>query len=100
MILPTGESYEISAQTKRAVLKGSAVKNVAKGIITFPVVIVTGATGTCVILVEAISIAGILLIGPTSYLIGETMGKLSHGINYKKQPGDAIQLKIYSIENH
>ncbi len=92
--LPNGETHNIKAFTKPHTLKGSAIKNIGKGVISFPIAIVTGTVGAVVIIVEAISIVGILAIGPTSYLFGETMGKLTHGINCKKQEGDEIQLKI------
>ena len=97
MILPNGETQSIKASTKRHVLKGSAIANIGKGVISLPFAVVTGAVGVVVIVVEAVSIAGILLIGPTSYLFGETMGKLTHGINYKKSEGDEIKLKIKSL---
>lgn len=94
MTLPGGETVNVKAAAKRHVLKGSAVVNIGKGIITFPVAVVTGFVGGTVILLEAVSIVGIIAIGPTSYLFGETMGKLTHGINYKKHEGDKIKLKI------
>ena len=97
MILPSGETINVKAFTKRHVLKGSAAVNIGKGIISFPAAIVVGTAGAVVIIVEAISIVGILAIGPTSYLFGETMGKLTHGVNYKKHKGDEIQLKIKSL---
>ena len=99
MILPTGETYNVKGTTKRHVLKGSAVGNVAKGIISLPVAVIVGAAGACVIIVETISIAGLIIVGPTSYLFGETMGKLTHGINCKKHEGDSIKLRIKSISD-
>ena len=59
-----------------------------------------GAAGTCVIIVETISIAGIVLVGPTCYIVGELMGKLTHGINYQKQEGDSMKLKIESVTSN
>lgn len=100
MILPDGQTYKIKASTKRHVLKGSAIANVGKGVVSFPVAIVVGTTGAVVMIVEAVSIVGLLLIGPTSYAIGRAMGKLTHGINYKKHEGDEIKLKIKSIESN
>ena len=97
MILPSGETQNIKAYTKRHVLKGPAAANIGKGIITLPVAVVTGVVGVVVIFVEAVTIVGIIVIGPTTYLFGEAMGKLTHGINYKKHEGDAIQLKIKSL---
>ena len=97
IILPNGETRSIKAFTKRHVLKGSAAANIGKGIISAPIALVVGETGVVVIIVEAVSIVGILLIGPTSYVFGETMGKLTHGINCKKHKGDEIQLKIKTI---
>lgn len=97
IVLPNGETHKINAYTKRHVLKGSAVGNIAKGIISLPFAVVTGAVGVVVIVVEAVSIAGILIIGPTAYVFGEAMGKLTHGINYKRHKGDEIKLKIKSL---
>ena len=99
MILPNGETYKIQASTKRHVLKGSALGNTGKGIITLPVALVVGVAGAVVIVVETISIAGLVLVGPTSYGIGRAMGGLTHGINYKKYYGDEIQLKIKTVKN-
>lgn len=97
IILPDGETMNIKAATKRRVLKGSALVNIGKGIVSAPVAIVVGVAGAVVILVEAISIVGIIAIGPTSYLFGETMGKLTHGVNCKKYRGDEIKLRIKSL---
>jgi len=99
MILPNGETYNIKAFTKKHVLKGSAMANVGKGIISFPVALVVGAAGVVVIIVEAVSIAGIIAIGPTTYAFGRIMGGLTHGVNYKKHEGDEIQLKIKTIKH-
>ena len=98
MILPDGKTYDIKAFTKKHVLKGSAVANIGKGVVSFPVALVVGVTGVVVIIVEAVSIVGILAIGPTSYAFGRAMGGLTHGINYKKHKGDEIKLKIKSIK--
>ena len=97
IILPDGKTYNTQTYTQKHVLKGSPVANTAKGVITFPLAIAVGAAGTAVIVAEAISIVGILIIGPTTYGIGRAMGGLTHGINYKKQEGDEIKLKIKSI---
>ena len=99
MIMPNGETYQIKAFTKRHVLKGSAMANVGKGIISFPVALVVGVAGAVVIIVEAVSIAGIIAIGPTTYAFGRIMGGLTHGVNYKKHQGDEIQLKVKDIGN-
>ena len=98
MILPSGETYKIKASTKKHVLKGSALGNTGKGIVTLPVALVVGTVGAVVIVVETISVAGLILVGPTSYGIGRAMGGLTHGINYKKYHGDEIQLKIKTVK--
>ncbi len=97
MTLPDGSTYKIKGRTKRKVLKGSAIGNVCKGIITFPAVLVVGAGGTCVMIIECVSIVGIILLVPTAMLIGGTCGKLSNGVNYKKQAGDSIKV-IYCLK--
>ena len=97
MILPNGEIHRVKAFTKRHVLKGSAAANVGKGIISLPAALVVGTAGVVVIIAEAITIVGIIAIGPTSYVFGETMGKLTHGVNCKKAAGDEIKLKIKSL---
>lgn len=93
--LPDGTVYQIQGNTKRKVLKGSAVANVSKGIITFPAVLVVGVGGSLVMLFECISIAGIILLVPTGLIIGGLTGKLSNGINCKKHAGDVIKLEYY-----
>ena len=97
MILPSGETYNIHGNTKRHVLKGSAIGNVAKGIVSLPAALVVGTAGALVIVVETISIAGLIIVGPTSYLFGRTMGTLTHGINCKRHEGDSIKLIIKDI---
>ena len=98
MTFPSGETYNINASTKRHVLKGSALVNTGKGIISFPVSIVVGVAGSVVVIVEAVSIVGIIAIGPTCYSFGRVMGTLTHGINYKKHEGDKIKLHLKSIK--
>jgi len=97
MILPSGEICEIKGGTDRAVIKGSALKNVTKGVITFPVVVVAGAAGVCCIIVEAVTIIGIVLIPPTLFIMGETAGKLTHGVNCVKHEGDSVKLKVKGL---
>ncbi len=43
------------------------------------------------------SIVGLAIVGPTSYVVGETMGKLTHGVNYKKHEGDEIKLRLRTV---
>ncbi|MBQ6516946.1 hypothetical protein IJI31_07190 [bacterium] len=97
MILPSGEIYEIKGGTDSHVIKGSAVKNVTKGVITLPVAVVAGAVGACCIVVEAVTIVGIVLIGPTLFIVGETAGKLTHGVNCVKHEGDSVKLKVKGV---
>ena len=99
MVYPTGETYNISATTKKYVIKGSAAANIGKGVITAPVVAVVGVAGACVILVEAITIVGLVLVAPTGYIIARTMGTLSHGINYKRHSGDSVDLRLRNLSN-
>ena len=98
MVLPSGEKYRVKGATKKHVLKGSAAGNVLKGVITFPIAVAIGFVGVTVIIAETITIVGLVLVGPTSYLLGESMGKLTHGVNCKKYEGDDIDLKLYSVK--
>ena len=93
--LPDGTVYKIQGSTKRKVLKGSAIVNTGKGIITFPAVLLVGVGGSVIMLLECISIAGIILLVPTGAIVGGLTGKLSNGINCKKQSGDKIKLEYY-----
>lgn len=96
MRLPDGTVYKIKGNTKRKVLKGSAIANISKGIVTFPFVLVVGVGGSCVIFIECITIAGILLVLPTSLAIAGLCGKLSNGVNCKKHSGDTLKIE-YSL---
>ena len=99
IILPNGETYNVKASTKRGVLKGSAIGNIAKGVICGPCAIVVGTVGAVVMIVEAISIVGLIIVGPTSYLVGRTAGSMTHGVNCKKHQGDKIKLKLRKVKN-
>ena len=96
MRLPDGTTYPINGSTKRKVLKGSAIGNVCKGVVSFPAVLVVGLGGSVVMLLECISIVGIVLLVPTGMVVGGLCGKLSNGINCKKDAGDVIKLE-YSL---
>jgi len=95
MRLPDGSVYQINGNTKRKVLKGSAIVNTGKGIITLPIVLVVGVGGTVVILLECVSIVGIVLLVPSGLIFSGICGKLSNGINCKKEAGDTIKLEYY-----
>ena len=97
MRFPDGSVYKINGHTKRRVLKGSAIGNIAKGIGTLPLVIVTGVGGTAVIILECVTIVGIILIVPTGAMVSGLCGKLSNGINCKKNAGDILKLE-YSLK--
>ena len=98
VILPNGQNLQIKARTKKHVIKSSGVANAAKGIVTAPLAIVVGAAGVTVILVEAITIIGLVAVVPTAYGFGRAVGGITHGINYKRERGDEIKLKILSID--
>lgn len=90
----SGEVYRIKANTKRRVLKGSAVGNVAKGIVSTPVALIVGIGGTVVMLVEACTIIGIVALAPTGAAVGGTVGKLTNGVNCTKERGDDIKIRV------
>ena len=94
MYLSDGTNQEIKGHTKRHVLKGSAFKNVIKGVTMTPFVIITGVGGAVVMVLEAVTIVGIVAIPPTALGVAGIMGKMSNGVNYKKQAGDNIELVI------
>ena len=94
MILPSGQVYEIKGNTKRRVLKGSAVGNVAKGIVSTPLALVVGAAGTVLMLIETCTIVGVVLLAPTGAIVGGTVGKLTNGVNCTKEKGDDIKIRI------
>jgi len=98
MKFPNGETYKIKAYTKRRVLKGSAVGNIAKGIVTAPFAVVVITVGSVVMLVESITIVGLIVVGPTGAIVGGIAGKLSNGVNCTKNSGDKIKLKIIKGE--
>ena len=99
MVLPTGQVYKIKGNTNKHILKGSASKNIAKGVVTVPVAVVIGAAGTAVVIVEAVSLIGILLIGPTVAIVGGTLGKLTKGVDYKRHFGDEMDIEIKFIND-
>ena len=94
MQFPNGETYKIKAYTKRRVLKGSALGNIAKGIVTAPVAIVVIVAGSVVMLVETVSIVGLIIVGPTGAVVRGITGGLTKGVNCTKTSGDSIKLKI------
>jgi len=96
MRFPDGSVYSIKGNTKRKVLKGSALVNTTKGIVTLPLVLVIGAGGACVMLLECVSIFGIILLVPTGVIVAGLCGKFSNGINCKKSAGDVLKLEYYS----
>ena len=95
MRLPDGSIIKINGHTKRKVLKGSAIVNIGKGVVTFPAVLLIGVGGSVVMLLECISIVGIILLIPTGAIVSGLTGNLSNGINCKKQAGDEIKLEYY-----
>jgi len=94
MTLPNGTVYKIEGNTKRPVLKGSAVKNTIKGIVMTPVALVVGVAGVCVIALETVTIVGILAVPPTAFGFAVAEGKITKGVNCKKYRGEAIELKL------
>lgn len=94
MVLSDGRKFGIKGQTKRHVLKGSAMGNVAKGVIGVPAVICTAAVGGAVIIVEACTIIGLVLVPATAAITGGAIGKLTNGVNFKKDAESLIKLQI------
>ena len=94
MVLPNGNRYTVKGHTKRKVYKGSAIGNTAKGIFGTPVALVVGAMGGIVIILEVVTIVGLVLVAPTGVAIGGTMGKLTNGVNCKIEKGRNIPVKI------
>lgn len=99
MRFPNGETYKIKACTKRHVLKGSAIGNIAKGVVTAPVALVVIVAGSVVMLVETLSIVGLIVVGPTGAVVRGATGKLTNGVNCTKHSGDSIKLKITNAKH-
>ena len=94
MILPNGEKYKIKAFTKPLTVKGSAVANVGKGILMTPIAVCSLAVGTVAIIVESISIVGIILIAPTGAIFNGIAGKVTNGVNCYIPEGKKITIKF------
>ena len=99
MRTPDGRTYQVTGATKRNKLKGSAVGNVAKGLVTCPVALVVGVGGSVAMLFEAVTIIGIPFLVPTGVIFGGIMGKLTNGVDYKRDKGAEIPLKINKIKH-
>ena len=100
MILPNGETYSVNATTQKHVLRSPFYTNAIKGVITFPLAVLTGAAGVVVIVTEALTIIGIIAIPPTGYGFSRAVGGITHGLNYKKEPGDEIKLRLKSVSKY
>ncbi len=98
MTYPSGETYKIKAITKRHVLKGSALKNIAKGIVVTPPALAVTVAGSAIMFVEAVTIVGLAIVVPTGTVVGGVVGKMTNGVNCKKNAGDDIQLKIKYVK--
>ena len=100
MRFPNGDIYTVSANTKRLKLKGSLLANTVKGIIGVPFAIVTGVAGGTLMVVETVSIIGIASVEPTAKASGKMIDAFTKGVNYKKNPGNSIKLRINNIREY
>ncbi|MCR5265642.1 MAG: hypothetical protein K6E29_03505 [Cyanobacteria bacterium RUI128] len=94
MTLPNGQIYKVRGFTKPRALKGSMLGNIGKGIIMTPVALVTIVGGGVVILVEAVTIVGLVAVAPTGYAICGAVGKETKGLNCKVEKGRYIPIKF------
>lgn len=99
MMLPDGKTYKIQGETKRKFLKGSMAANIAKGAVGIPAAAVVGAAGGVIDAAEYVSIIGILLTGKTENILGNTLFKLTSGINCKKKMEDDVAIKIRYLDD-
>lgn len=100
MRFPNGDIYTVSANTKQLKLKGSLLANTLKGVIGVPFAVVSVAAGTCLMIVETVSIIGIISIEPTAKATGALVDKFTKGVNYKKHEGNSVKLRINNIREY
>lgn len=100
MRFPNGDIFTVSARTKRHSLKGALPVNIIKGVIGTPFAVVAGAVGTCLIIVETVSIIGIASVEPTAKASGGLIKAFTNGVNYKKHAGNFIKLRINNIKEY
>ena len=100
MRFPNGDIYTVNADAKRRYLKGSLLANIVKGVIGTPFAIVAGTAGTCLIIIETVSIIGIASVEPTAKVSGGMIDKFTKGVNYKKHEGSTIKLRINNIKEY
>lgn len=98
MILPDGRMYKIKAGTKRKYIKGSAIGNTVKGIVTFPLAVATSAVGGAVMVVEIVTVIGLIFVAPTSNGFFKGVKQMTRGVNCKKRAGSKVKLKIKDMK--
>lgn len=100
MRFPNGDIYTVSANTKRLKLKGSLLANTIKGIIGTPLAIVSGVVGGTLMVIETVSIIGIASVEPTAKASGKMIDAFTKGVNYKKNAGNSVKLRINNIREY
>jgi len=100
MRFPNGDIYTVSANTKQLKLKGSLIANTLKGIIGTPFALVSGAVGSCLMIIETASIIGIISVEPTAKATGALIDKFTKGVNYKKKEGSSVLLRVNNIREY
>ena len=100
MRFPNGDIYTVCANTKQLKVKGPLLVNTIKGVIGTPFALVSGVAGSALMIVEIASIIGIASVEPTAKATGALIDKFTKGINYKKNEGSSVKLRINSIREY
>ena len=100
MRFPNGDIYTVSANTKQLKLKGSLLANTVKGLVGTPFALISGVAGSALMIVEIASIIGIVSVEPTAKATGALVDKFTKGVNYKKNAGNSVKLRINSIREY
>ena len=98
MVLPDGRTYKVKVKAK--VVKGPFIANMGKLLGTLPPAIVTSAVGGVVMVVEAVTIVGLIFVAPTGQGFVKGVGRMTKGINCKKHSGSKVTLKLRNMQEY
>lgn len=98
MTLPDGRTYKVKVTAKT--VKGPLIANIGKVVGTLPPAIITSAVGGVVMVVEAVTIVGLIFVVPTANGFRKGVGRMTKGINCKKHTGSKITLKLKDMQEY